>query len=144
MLAFYEYAKSKPKLQVFLPDNKRTQRPEREYIFNIIRNIISHFINSKIEEVYRKRLSEAVFENGLNIEIREDILKEIMSAKYESSWYWLLKTIKNLKEEQFTCFKSQTANILEKEKKASSSQLEKYRGSGRRKSRIKHQWSKEN
>ena len=109
MLAFYEYAKSKPKLQVFLPDNKRTQRPEREYIFNIIRNIISHFINSKIEEVYKKRLSEAVFENGLNIEIREDILKEIMSVKYESSWYWLLKTIKNLKEEQFTCFKSQTA-----------------------------------
>ena len=81
---FYEYYKSKPELKVFLQDYKSVQRSEREYLFNIIENISPQFQNNKIKEAHKKKLSEAAFEDCKKIEIREDILKEIVSAKYES------------------------------------------------------------
>ena len=86
---FYEYAKTKPELLAFLPDYKSTQKPEREYVFDIIGNVNPEFLNGKIEEAHKKRLSGEVVNDFEKIEIREDILEELISAKYESSKYCL-------------------------------------------------------
>ena len=88
---FNEYVKTKPDLLVFLPDYKSIQKPERRYLFNIIGNVSPEFLNSKIDEAHAKRLYWAVMKDDEKIEIREDILKEIMCAKYESSKNWILK-----------------------------------------------------
>ena len=51
---FYEYANTKLEILVFLPDYKSTQKPEMEYLFNIIGNVCPEFFNNKIEEAHKK------------------------------------------------------------------------------------------
>ena len=60
---------------VFLPDYKSTQNSEREYLFSMIGNVVCpKFLNNRIEEDHKKRLSGAVLKNDEKLEIREDIL----------------------------------------------------------------------
>ena len=53
---------------------KSTQNPEREYLFSMIGNVCPEFLNNKIEEAHKKRLSGAVLKNDEKLEIRENIL----------------------------------------------------------------------
>ena len=87
---FYEYTKTMQELFEFLPDYKRSQKPDREYLFNFIGNEEPEFMSAKIGETHKNRMSGEVTEDSEKIEIREDILYELMKTNYESSEHRLL------------------------------------------------------
>ena len=87
---FYEYTKTMQELLKFLPDYKRSQKPDKEYLFNFIGNEEPEFLSAKIVETHKNRMSGEITEDSEKIQIREDILYELMKTNYESSEHWLL------------------------------------------------------
>ena len=87
---FYEYIKTMEELFKFLPHYKRSQKPDREYFLNFIGDEEPEFKSSKIGETHKNRISGEVTEDSEKIQIREDILYELMKTNYESSEHWLL------------------------------------------------------
>ena len=71
---FYEYTKTMQELFKFLPDYKRSQKPDREYLFSFIGNEEPEFLSAKIVEAHKNRMSGEVTEDSEKIGIREDIL----------------------------------------------------------------------
>ena len=90
MHTFYEYTKTMPELFKFLSDYKKSQKPDREYLFNFIGNEEPGFLNDKIDESHKNRMSGEVTEDSEKIEIQEVILYELMKPNYESSEFSLL------------------------------------------------------
>ena len=60
---FMNTQRTKSELLAFLSDYKSTQKPEREYLFDIIGNVNPEFLNGKIEEAHKKRLSGEVVDD---------------------------------------------------------------------------------
>ena len=76
---FHEYTKTMQELLKFLPDYKRSQNIDREYLFNFIENEEPEFLSAKIVEAHKNRMSGEVTEDSEKIEIQEDILYELIN-----------------------------------------------------------------
>ena len=59
-------------------------KTRKQFLFNIIGNADPDFLNAKIDEAHKKRISGEIAEDSEKIEIRVDILEELMKTNYES------------------------------------------------------------
>ena len=123
---FYEYVKKKPELSIYFPDYKKSQKSERQFLFNIIGNNDPDFLNAKIDEAYKKRMWREVAEDSEKIEIRADILEELMKTNYESSkFHWYIYSIESKWREIYLLKKSSKLDFARRKRKTYKLNLKK-------------------
>ena len=126
---FYEYVKKKPELSIYFPDYKKSQKPERQFLFNIIGNADPNFLNAKIDEAHKKRMSGEVAEDSEKIEIRADILEELMKTNYESSkFHWHIYSIESKGRAIYLLKKSSKLDFASRKRKPYQVEFEERRG----------------
>ena len=126
---FYEYVKKKPELSIYFPDYKKSQKPERQFLFNIIGNADPDFLNAKIDEAHKKRMSREVAEDSEKIEIRADILEELMKTNYESSkFHWHIYSIESKGRTIYLLKKSSKLDFARRKRKPYQVEFEERRG----------------